>query len=154
MTEVVGLKHIVLVLKNEVNRMTNQLDDLLEKYWSIAHHEGESGESSGTLAGQVLHDIQKLYREQAERIKELEKSAELSTNFIQTVPDKCDRIVWKGDYYHLPLHNVPASRAWSEGYIQGIQDERTSESNIGIAGFSAKITPSRQNPYTAKDKLW
>lgn len=26
----------------------------------------------------------------------------LSDNYIQTVPDKCDRIIWKGNYLHLP----------------------------------------------------
>lgn len=38
---------------------------------------------------------------------------------------------------------------WDEGYQQGVQDERTSESNIGIAGFGAKVEPARQNPYRA-----
>lgn len=23
--------------------------------------------------------------------------------YVQTVPDECDRIVWRGKYYHLPL---------------------------------------------------
>lgn len=41
------------------------------------------------------------------------------------------------------------AQAWDEGYQQGIQDERTSESNIGIAGFGAKVQPARQNPYVA-----
>lgn len=27
----------------------------------------------------------------------------LSDTFVQQVPDKCDRIVWRGHYYHLPL---------------------------------------------------
>lgn len=44
-------------------------------------------------------------------------------------------------------------QAWSEGYGAGVQDERISESNIGIAGFGAKVNPARQNPYaTAKFK--
>ena len=41
----------------------------------------------------------------------------------------------------------PVAAAWDEGYRQGIQDERTSEANIGIAGFNAKVGPARQNPY-------
>ncbi len=45
----------------------------------------------------------KRLRAQEARIAALTKDAEpLSTNFIQTVPDKCDRIVWRGDYFHLP----------------------------------------------------
>jgi hypothetical protein len=41
----------------------------------------------------------------------------------------------------------PVAKAWAEGYRMGISDERTSEANIGIAGFNAKIEPDRQNPY-------
>jgi len=41
----------------------------------------------------------------------------------------------------------PVSAAWDEGYRQGVEDERTSEANIGYAGFGAKVEPARQNPY-------
>lgn len=37
--------------------------------------------------------------------------------------------------------------AWADGYQLGVLDERTSESNIGVAGFGAKVEPARQNPY-------
>ena len=37
--------------------------------------------------------------------------------------------------------------AWQQGYHQGVLDERTSEANIGIAGFGAKVEPARINPY-------
>lgn len=40
------------------------------------------------------------------------------------------------------------ARAWAEGYASGVTDERTSEANIGIAGFGAKVEPARENPYT------
>jgi hypothetical protein len=36
-------------------------------------------------------------------IAELKAQLPLSSNFIQTVPDKCDRIVWRNHYYHLPI---------------------------------------------------
>jgi hypothetical protein len=42
-----------------------------------------------------------------------------------------------------------AAKAWAEGYRAGIDDERTSEDNIGIAGFGAKVQPARNNPYRA-----
>jgi hypothetical protein len=44
-------------------------------------------------------------------------------------------------------HGEPVAKAWAEGYRMGIADERTSEANIGIAGFNAKVEPDRQNPY-------
>jgi hypothetical protein len=50
-----------------------------------------------------------------------------------------------------PLYAAPApvAQAWDEGYQAGINDERTSEANIGIAGFGAKVQPGRTNPYAA-----
>lgn len=42
---------------------------------------------------------------------------------------------------------VDVAKAWQEGYRQGVLDERTSEDNIGIAGFGAKVEPARNNPY-------
>lgn len=45
--------------------------------------------------------------------------------------------------------DVSPAFAWHQGYRAGINDERTSEANIGIAGFGAKVEPARQNPYAA-----
>ena len=45
---------------------------------------------------------------------------------------------------------VGVAEAWQQGYHQGVQDERTSEDNIGIAGFNAKVEPARNNPYLAQ----
>ncbi|GEM_PF-2425258 len=42
---------------------------------------------------------------------------------------------------------VIAATAWAEGYASGVIDERTSDANIGIAGFGAKVDPARANPY-------
>lgn len=44
-----------------------------------------------------------------------------------------------------------SAKAWAEGYHQGVEDERTSEANIGIAGFGMKVNPARQNPYALKN---
>jgi hypothetical protein len=41
----------------------------------------------------------------------------------------------------------PVAQAWAEGYRAGIDDERTSEANIGIAGMDMKVEPARNNPY-------
>ena len=46
-----------------------------------------------------------------------------------------------------PATPEPVAKAWADGYRQGIEDERTSEANIGVAGFGAKVNPSRENPY-------
>ena len=44
-------------------------------------------------------------------------------------------------------HGAQEAAAWQKGYRQGVLDERTSEANIGIAGFGAKVEPARNNPY-------
>lgn len=49
-----------------------------------------------------------------------------------------------------PSAPVGVAEAWQQGYHQGVLDERTSEANIGIAGFDAKIEPARVNPYLAQ----
>jgi malic enzyme len=44
-------------------------------------------------------------------LAELSKRAEadLTEGFIQSVPDRCDRILWKNSYYHLPpIHDIEA----------------------------------------------
>jgi len=48
-----------------------------------------------------------------------------------------------------PQAEPVASVAWQEGYRAGVNDERISEANIGIAGFGAKVEPNRNNPYAA-----
>jgi len=47
----------------------------------------------------------------------------------------------------LEAKDEPVALAWTKGYQMGISDERTSEANIGIAGFNAKVEPARENPY-------
>jgi len=46
-----------------------------------------------------------------------------------------------------PTVQGPVAQAWAEGYRAGIDDERTSEANIGIAGMGMKVEPARNNPY-------
>ena len=51
----------------------------------------------------------------------------------------------------------PVAQAWAEGYLAGINDERMSEANIGIAGMGMKVEPARNNPYRTtprKDARW
>jgi len=43
-----------------------------------------------------------------------------------------------------------AAKAWEEGYQKGVEDERISKDNIGIAGFGMKVQPDRQNPYAIR----
>jgi len=45
-----------------------------------------------------------------------------------------------------------AAKTWAEGYKQGVEDERISEANIGIAGFGMKVDPARENPYIIRSR--
>jgi hypothetical protein len=60
----------------------------------------------------------------AEFVKELQQANPLTNSYIQPVPDKCDRIIWKGRYYHLPIE----SRAEIEKQVreQIVKDLRSS----------------------------
>ena len=61
-----------------------------------------------------------------ERVKgEQINAAPLTGTFIQTVPDKCDRIVWRGQYYHLPInaaHEVGNLGIASEGTLPSAEN--------------------------------
>jgi hypothetical protein len=60
-----------------------------------------------------------------------------------------------GDTAPQPVQAEPVAKAWDEGYRAGVNDERMSEANIGIAGFGAKVEPARNNPYrTTPQRTW
>lgn len=75
-------------------------------------------------------------------------NAGLSTRIIELDIATRERLRPGDLLYTHPAPSVPMAKAWAEGYRQGIEDERISEANIGIAGFGAKVNPSRQNPYS------
>ena len=52
----------------------------------------------------------------------------VTDTFIQSVPDKCDRIVWRGNYYHLPL------KATSPQPLQPITAEMVNEFENALDG--------------------
>ena len=50
------------------------------------------------------------------------KSARLTDSYIQQVPDKCDRIVWRGNYYHLPLTpSAPADSVLEDAALEAVR---------------------------------
>lgn len=67
-------------------------------------------------------------------------------DMVRTTPAE-----WMG-YEVRALHEFSEDtvKAWAKGYAQGVADERTSEANIGIAGFNCKVEPARENPYLAE----
>jgi hypothetical protein len=69
---------------------------------------------------------------EARVLGELRKQEPLTESYMQTVPDKCDRIVWRNSYYMLPINSksVPA-----------------------VAPIPPTVTPSQQEALSATDKL-
>ena len=64
----------------------------------------------------------------------------LTDGYVQLVPDKCDRIVWRTRYFHLPIANTPPAAqpapvqpvsgvVLRDGYPTLIQDKHIKETN-------------------------
>ena len=66
---------------------------------------------------------------------------------LQEAADEIDALQARAALTQQPATGEPVAKAWEEGYRRGVEDERTSNANIGIAGFGAKVDPARQNPY-------
>ena len=56
---------------------------------------GESLEMCQAQPGE--YEVRKLYAS---------RCAPVTTGYVQPVPDQCDRITWRGSYYHLPLEQL------------------------------------------------
>lgn len=52
---------------------------------------------------QTLFRIIDRLRHEAEGLRARSTDRRTPIDFVQRVPDECDRILWRGDYYHLPL---------------------------------------------------
>jgi hypothetical protein len=44
----------------------------------------------------------------------------LTDSYVQSVPDKCDRIVWRNAYYHLPLAETIAAQQAHIGVLRDL----------------------------------
>lgn len=62
--------------------------------------------------------------------EELARQEPPTTGYVQTVPDKCDRIVWRGSYFHLPI--APQAAQAPEGW-QLVPKEPTEPQWGGLA---------------------
>ena len=74
-------------------------------------------------------------------------AAALDAGVVRDADVRACRRIAALSHHAQPAEGGEAAKAWDEGYRQGVEDERTSEANIGIAGFDAKVEPARQNPY-------
>lgn len=96
-----------------LNHAEREFKSRLGGYISHLHHKSE--QDSATVLDQadriahLLDQVSELVKENKELASLLDQASnlvkenkELATDhFVQKVPDKCDRIVWRGKYIHL-----------------------------------------------------
>ena len=68
----------------------------------------------------------------------------MQKNLLHSMSKMTPQLSWQPP---MPDTFIDMAEVWDVAYRAGIEDERTSEANIGIAGFSMKVEPARQNPY-------
>lgn len=81
-------------------QLTQALQGLLDKYTMLVNS-GDAGnwdpeEEPEVIAARAA--ISATHPAQAQQVA----GEVLTESYVQTVPDKCDRIVWRGYYYTLP----------------------------------------------------
>jgi len=84
---------------------------------SLEKAEGERNELSKERDSLLIH----AYDLKA-RLATLEGSAPLTSGYVQSVPDKCDRITWRNRYYHLPI-DAAAGAAPAQGEVVVTKNE-------------------------------
>jgi hypothetical protein len=57
----------------------------------------------------IFHEGQRMFAvpKQPAPVQEPVAQEPLTDGYVQLVPDKCDRIVWRTRYFHLPIANTP-----------------------------------------------
>lgn len=68
------------------------------------------------LAATSAAELRRLHA-QVEALSAAQAGAPLTDSYVQTVPDKCDRIVWRNHYYHLPIAQPSPSPAPAGIYV-------------------------------------
>lgn len=70
----------------------------------------------GYLDSKPDPEVEEAIRNAFEEYAQMNGSNPPTEGFVQRVPDKCDRIVWRGDYYHLPINVVSNLREVIAGW--------------------------------------
>lgn len=99
-------------------------------------------EHDRTIAGAAIDEITRL---RAKLAQQSEPLAEVN-NYIQSVPNHCDRIVWRGQYYHLPL---PLSQA-KPGQAATEQQEPTDSMGLPVSCGKPLCSPGDHHPLCAQ----
>lgn len=77
----------------------SQSDDEIERLRSIYNKTYFEGRLRGDGGGDAERQAMRAVLESTQPAQP--QAVKLSDNYVQEVPDKCDRIVWRGHYYYL-----------------------------------------------------
>jgi hypothetical protein len=83
-------------------------DDTLKRAAALLRHMSDAGSTDEYRSCNDCATVLDTLRE------ELARQEPPTTGYVQTVPDKCDRIVWRGSYFHLPI--APQAAQVPEGW--------------------------------------
>jgi hypothetical protein len=64
----------------------------------------------GTQKQRAITAIKQALAAQPAPVQEPVAQEPLTDGYVQLVPDKCDRIVWRTRYFHLPIANTPPAQ--------------------------------------------
>lgn len=91
----------------EENKLEHLRQQYADKCIELSASQAREAELHQLLSAETTAKFEyKKHAEEAEaRIKA--SSSPLTEGYVQSVPDKCDRIVWRNAYYHLPIAQPP-----------------------------------------------
>ena len=77
-----------------------------------------------------------------------EQSEPLTDGYVQRVPDKCDRIVWRNSYYHLPIRQpAPEPVAWLDPWTgKNATTDFDAYGKHGVPLYTAAPQPTAPEP--------
>lgn len=110
----------------------------------------EAAEAQAQGGGLMADDGSLTYAGQRKTVEHMAVEIRDATASLQQIQQRVEAIDCQPMSTAPPSAPVGVADAWQEGYRQGVLDERTSEDNIGISGFNAKVEPARVNPYLAR----
>ena len=127
----------------EAERQDQQIDQLISER---DHAHEIIDKLCDAVLGADRHEWSSMYffEDAVRDVEERMAEAEGQEKALQSLHNENERL---GLYKDAYAEQEPVARAWDEGYRFGVNDERMSEANIGIAGMGMKVEPARNNPY-------
>lgn len=122
----------------------------------------DSDKEVASVADDWRSDMSHVYSIASSALAATQRAEPATGSYVQIVPDKCDRIVWRGRYYHLPLATQQAEpsgcacrwqgdqyvslcelhQAWKDAIHEWAERAKTAEAALA----SKEASPSAASP--------